>query len=254
MKTWKLTLEYDGTRYRGWQEQPAARTVQGELRQAAEDYFGLRVELGGAGRTDAGVHALAQVAHLRLKSPRGSAKRFTDTTRDILYGLNDRLPADINVLKVEEAHPTFHARHDAVARAYLYQIATRRTAFAKKYVWWVKDRLDVKAMAQAAQMFVGRHDFASFSETDDERAERSTIVVVESAEITMEGFLILFRIAARHFLWKMVRRLAGTLVEVGRHNLQASDVAHYLRQPSNDPAQWTAPPSGLFLERVTHSR
>src|SRR5881394_1325746 len=123
MKTWKLTLEYDGTRHHGWQEQQNARTIQGELRRAAEDYLGLPVEAGGAGRTDAGVHALAQVAHLRIR-PRAGSKQSVPRPDDLLYHLNERLPADINLLKVEEARATFHARHDAISRAYLYQIST----------------------------------------------------------------------------------------------------------------------------------
>jgi tRNA pseudouridine38-40 synthase len=253
MKTWKLTLEYDGTRYHGWQEQQNARTIQGELRRAAEAFFNRQVELGGAGRTDAGVHALAQVAHLRL-SPRGGRPKTLPRPREILYGLNDRLPSDINLLSVAEAPDRFQARHDAVARSYLYQISTRRTAFAKKYVWWVKDRLDVAAMARAAELIAGRHDFAAFSEHEAKREEQSTIVVVETAEIATDDHLILFRITASHFLWKMVRRLAGTLVEVGRGNLSLEDFARLLQYRTNEPARWTAPPSGLFLERVSYPR
>ena len=147
MLTWKLTIEYDGTRYSGWQEQANARTIAGELRKAAEDYFNRTVELGGAGRTDAGVHALAQVAHLKL-SPRGGKPKTIPRPQEILYGLNDRLTADINVLHVEPVSERFHARHDVATRSYLYQISTRRTAFGKKYVWWVKDRLDLKAMEE----------------------------------------------------------------------------------------------------------
>ena len=254
MKTWKLTLEYDGTRYHGWQEQPNARTIQGELRKAAEDYFDARVELGGAGRTDAGVHALAQVAHLRPASRKGSEAALSRRPTDIRYGLNDRLPPDINILEVTEADARFHARHDAASRSYLYQISTRRTAFAKKYVWWVRDKLDVEAMARAAQLFAGRHDFASFSERDAQRAGESSIVVVESVEVTTADYLILFRISASHYLWKMVRRLVGTLVEVGRNNLSLEDVTQFLKHQSKDPARWTAPPSGLFLERVTYRK
>src|SRR4029453_392679 len=112
MPTWKLTLEYDGTRYSGWQEQPQARTIQGELRRAAEDYFGAEVDLGGSGRTDAGVHALAQVAPLRLARGRQQPPR----PRELLFALNDRLPSDVNLLAVAEAPGRFHARHDAVSR------------------------------------------------------------------------------------------------------------------------------------------
>ncbi len=256
MRTWKLTLEYDGTRYSGWQEQANARTIAGELRKAAEDLFDRQVEIGGAGRTDAGVHALAQVAHLKL-SPSDGRLKNPPRPQEILYGINDRLPADINLLEVEEAPDRFHARHDAVSRSYLYQISTRRTAFDKKYVWWVKDRLSVKAMAQAAELIAGRHDFRAFSERAAKREEQSTIVAVESAEITSAGHLILFRIMASHFLWKMVRRLVGSLVEIGRGNITVDVLARLVDNPKAelkiDPAKFTAPPSGLFLESISYS-
>jgi len=255
MKTWKLTLEYDGTRYSGWQEQSNARTIAGELRKAAEDFFARQVEIGGAGRTDAGVHALAQVASLKL-SPRGGRPKNIPRPQEILYAINDRLSSDINILEVEEAPDRFHARHDAVSRSYLYQISTRRTAFGKKYVWWVKDRLDVPGMSRAAGLVAGRHDFAAFSERDAKRDGQSTIVRVESAEITTDEHLILFRITASHFLWKMVRRLVGSLVEVGRGSVGVDDFARLIEHPSSksplDPARATAPPSGLFLESVEY--
>jgi tRNA pseudouridine38-40 synthase len=260
MRTWKLTLEYDGARYSGWQEQSNARTVAGELRKAAVDFFNRQVEIGGAGRTDAGVHALAQVAHLKL-SPRGGRPKTIPRPQEILYAVNDRLPSDINILEVEEAPDRLHARHDAVSRSYLYQISTRRTAFGKKYVWWVKDRLDVAEMARAAELTVGRHDFAAFSERDAKRDGQSTFVSVESAEILTEEHLILFRITASHFLWKMVRRLIGSLVEVGRGNVSVEDFARLIERPFDlagksplDPARVTAPPSGLFLESVSYAR
>lgn len=255
MRTLKLTLEYDGARYSGWQEQANARTIAGELHKSAEDFFQREVEIGGAGRTDAGVHAIAQVAHLKI-SPRGSRPKTIPRPLEIVHGINDRLPSDINLLKVEEAHDRFHARHDAVLRSYLYQISTRRTAFAKKYVWWVKDRLDVKAMSSAAGLIAGRHDFAAFSERDAKRADLSTIVVVDTAEVTTGEDMILFQITASHFLWKMVRRLAGSLVEVGRGNASVEDFAKLIEQPETrsklDPARCTAPPSGLFLESIKY--
>ncbi|MGH9840452.1 MAG: tRNA pseudouridine(38-40) synthase TruA [Blastocatellia bacterium] len=255
MLTWKLTLEYDGTRYSGWQQQANARTIAGELHKTAEDFFQRPVEIGGAGRTDAGVHAIAQVAHLKL-SPRGGRPKSIPRPQEILHGLNDRLPADINVLDVAEAGAHFHARHNAVSRSYLYQISTRRTAFEKKYVWWVKDRLDVHAMSRACERIVGRHDFAAFSERDAKREDQSPIVVVQSAGIESEEHLIQFRIRASHFLWKMVRRLVGSLVEVGRGGASAEEFARLIEQPSGksklDPAKCTAPPSGLFLEHIEY--
>ena len=243
MPTWKLTLEYDGTRYRGWQSQKnTERTVQGVLARAAHELFGEDVALGGSGRTDAGVHALAQIAHLKAK------KSLPPLA--IEHGLNDRLPFDVNVLEVAPAPSGFHARHDALSREYLYRISRRRTAFEKRYVWWVKDRLNFTAMAGAAKLFAGRHDFSSFCE--NAAGQTSTVVVVEKSEMLERDREIHYRVEASHFLWKMVRRLMGTLVEVGRGNLDAAGVKALLEKKSGEPAKWTAPPSGLFLERVIY--
>lgn len=249
MFTWKLTLEYEGTRYSGWQEQKHARTIAGEVKQAAEAILSKPIDLAGAGRTDAGVHALGQVARLRTAS---RAKSI-----EVHRALNDRLPPDINVLKVEQAQSRFDPRRDALARYYIYQISTRRTAFAKRFVWWVKDSLEFELMIEACEMLKGRHDFSSFC---DKRSEdRSTIVVVNHIEIVKEGDLILLRIGASHFLWKMVRRIVGALVEVGRGSLEVSEFKNLLDADSATkqrgpfhPASHTAPPSGLFLERVVY--
>jgi tRNA pseudouridine38-40 synthase len=241
MPTWKLDIEYDGTRYGGWQQQPHCRTVQGEIVKAAGTFLKEPFEIGGSGRTDAGVHAAGQVAHLRVRSCQLSPI-------EIEIHLNRVLPHDINILRVRQAAEDFHARHSATLRYYLYQISTRRTAFGKPYVWWVKDRLDVKEMKRAASLILGMHNFQSFCEKTTE----STLVKVTASEIATCGSLILFRIAASHFLWKMVRRLMGSLVEVGRARLTVEEFAHMLVDYSNSPAAWTSPPSGLFLERVIY--
>ena len=245
MRVWRLEVEYEGTRYGGWQRQPHARTVQGELTKAAEEFFGSRAEVGGSGRTDAGVHALRQVAHLKA-DVRGKAPQ----PRQIQAGVNKLLPHDINVLGVRAAAADFHARHDAVRRYYLYQIAARRTAFGKPFVWWVRDALDVDEMSAACELIVGRHDFSSFCESPEK--QNSTLVKVESAEVAERGGLILFRVGASHFLWKMVRRVVGALVEVGRGRLSVEEFGALLETYSGEPAAWTAPPSGLFLERVLY--
>jgi tRNA pseudouridine38-40 synthase len=254
MKTWKITLEYDGTKYSGWQEQQNARTVQGQLRKAAEDFFGLAVDLQGAGRTDSGVHAFAQVAHLRIRPQPGTSLPRYGTVQ-IQRALNDRLPSDISILEVEDVPNTFHARHDAVHRTYLYRISTRRTAFEKKYVWWVKDKLDVAPMSQAARMLMGRHNFIAFRAPDPSRPGESTIVVVDAAEVALDDNLIVFRIEGSHFLWKMVRRLTGTLVKVGLGEATVEQFELLLggrANPKLDIAAWTAPASGLFLEAVRY--
>jgi tRNA pseudouridine38-40 synthase len=241
MARFKLTLEYAGTRYSGWQRQTNARTVQGELERAVADATGQRdFECQGSGRTDAGVHALGQVAHLEVH-----ASLPPETLR---RRINDLLPPDIHVLTLARAHHRFHARHAAVARSYLYQVSRRRTAFAKPFVWWVKEALDVTAMAEAAGRFAGMHDFRSFSDSDP--AEKSTEVLVEAVSVKQDGDLMLIRVVGSHFLWKMVRRMVGVIVEIGRGRMPVSDVETLLAHPSATPAALTAPASGLFLERV----
>jgi tRNA pseudouridine38-40 synthase len=244
MPTYKLTIEYEGTRYSGWQAQGnTQKTIQGHLVRAASQAFG-EVDIGGAGRTDAGVHASGQVAHMRMH-------KAVDP-HVIAHKINDLLSHDINILGVERASDRFHARHDAVSRVYLYQIAMRRTAFAKPFVWWVKDSLDVDAISEAAALIGGRHDFTAFT---DKRlsADESRIVVVERCVAAVEGDLVLVRIEASHFLWKMVRKLISFLVEVGRRNVSARDLERRLSADA-EPFQPAAPPSGLFLEAILYAR
>ena len=237
----KLTLEYAGTRYSGWQIQKNARTVQGEIERAIREATDAReFELYGSGRTDAGVHALAQVAHLDLHT--------TLPPDTLLRRVNDALPSDINIIGIKTVRHRFHARHDALARSYLYQVSRRRTAFAKPFVWWVKDSLDVDHMRATAQRFVGFHDFQSFS--DDDPENKSTEVQLDALAIHEDEDLIIIHVEGSHFIWKMVRRLVGVLVEVGRGALTTDAAAAMLTARSELPARVTAPASGLFLERV----
>jgi tRNA pseudouridine38-40 synthase len=245
----KLLIEYAGTRYSGWQIQKNARTVQGEIDRAVREATGRKeFELYGSGRTDAGVHALAQVAHLELYTslPPESLRRQ----------LNDALPADIHVREIAKVPHRFHARHDAVARSYLYQISRRRTAFGKPFVWWVKEPLDVARMRDAAAAFVGLKDFASF--TDDDPDEKSTRVLVDAIEIAEAGALVLTRVQGSHFLWKMVRRMVGVLAAVGRGDLEPDAAAALLSGKTTrntpTPAELTAPAAGLFLEGVYYRK
>jgi tRNA pseudouridine38-40 synthase len=263
LKSWKLTIEYDGSKYSGWQEQRNARTVQGQLRKAAEEFFECPVDIQGAGRTDAGVHARAQVAHLKVRREKAEDKRRWPTPDEILRAIHTRLPSDVCLLDVAEAPVNFHARHDAIARTYIYQISTRRTAFFKKFVWWVKQPLDVEAMSSAAEGLIGRHNFIAFRAEDKSRADErggrsndeSPIVVVEDAAIETEGDLIIFRITASHFVWRMVRRVVGALVKLGLGEITADDFSRLLEGKTDsklDVAAWTAPASGLFLDRVVY--
>jgi tRNA pseudouridine38-40 synthase len=242
MPRFKLTVEYAGTRYSGWQIQKNARTVQGEIDQAARKVTGRKdFELYGSGRTDAGVHALAQVAHLDV-----STSLPPETLR---RRLNDELPADINILAAVVVPHRFHARHDAVARRYLYQVATRRTAFAKPFVWWVKEPIDLTRVQRAADVFVGMHDFSSFAVAEKDE-DSSSLVLLERLQVVEDSAIALFVIEGSHFLWRMVRRIIGVLVAVGVGELEPEKAASFLAERSGIPARLTAPPSGLFLARV----
>ncbi|HEX2969029.1 MAG TPA: tRNA pseudouridine(38-40) synthase TruA [Bacteroidales bacterium] len=245
MAKYKLLIEYEGTRYSGWQLQKGGKTVQGEIMDACRDLFGTEeFDFFGAGRTDSGVHARGQVAHLDV-----------ETTLPILrikYGINDRLPPDICILNVEEAHPKFHARHDAVARSYIYQISRRRTAFGKKFVWWIKDDLDVKLMNEAAELFRGLKDYRYFTDPDQEQASTKTEIM--HAKVNDLGDMLLFHVVGSHFLWKQVRRMTGVLVETGRGKLKPSEISSFFREKTDIPAKLTAPPSGLFLDKVYYKK
>jgi tRNA pseudouridine38-40 synthase len=239
----RLTIEYAGTRYSGWQVQKNARTVAGELSRAIETVTGTAAfELYGSGRTDAGVHALAQVAHLDLVT--------TLPPETIQRRINDELPVDINVLDVTPVRHTFHARHSARGRSYIYQVSRRRTAFAKSFVWWVKEPLDLARMRAVALQFQGFHDFRAFSDDDPERT--STQVQLDTLEIDEVGDLLVFRIDGSHFIWKMARRLVGVLVEVGRGGLAPDAATALLTTRSDRAARLTAPAAGLFLAQVRY--
>ena len=244
MPRFRLLIEYNGARYSGWQVQRNARTVQGDLIDAIAKVTGRRdrLEVYGAGRTDAGVHAIGQVAHLDVATTLPPA---TLRTR-----INEALPADVNVLDLRTVGHRFHARHDAIGRRYVYQVSRRRTAFAKPFVWWVRDRLDVDAMRRGAASFVGRVDFDAFS--DDDADEKSTTVQVDAVDIVEDGALVLIRVTGSHFLWRMVRRMVGVLVRVGTGDLGEADVAGLLRSTGEDVARLTAPAAGLFLEQVIY--
>ena len=246
MPRFKLLIEYAGTRYSGWQIQKNARTVQGEIDRAVATATGRReFELYGSGRTDAGVHALAQVAHLDV---------YTTLAPELLRRkINDELPADIHIRSIDKAPHRFHARHDARSRSYLYQISRRRTAFAKPFVWWIREPLNVASMRSAASRFIGMKDLEAF--TDDDPDEKSTRVLLDRLELAECGALILIRVQGSHFLWKMVRRIVGVLAAVGRGAMTMAQVEALIQGrelPGADltPASLTAPAAGLFLEGV----
>ncbi len=244
MPCWKLEIEYEGTRYRGWRMEHNQKTVQGEMLVVARQLFSSKTEIMAAEDTEVGVHAHSNSAHLKV------AELMADITpREIMQGFNELLPHDINILKLQNVDENFHARREAVSSEYLYQISTRRTAFAKNFVWWNKDKINVAEMQIAAELVKGKQDFVSFAQVE-EGSRVSTNIYVEKSEVVAEDNLILFRIRADYFLPKMLQRLVGNLAEVGRGNLSVRDFERNLKFKTSAARKYSAPPSGMFLEKV----
>jgi tRNA pseudouridine38-40 synthase len=241
MSRFRLLIEYEGSRYHGWQQNAGVKTIQGEMLNACQELFNTKkIELYGAGRTDAGVHALGQVAHLDVP---------TQMHAETMVGrLNEILPYDIHIVTLEKCEDTFHARYNAVARSYVYVISRRRSAFGKRYVWWVKEDLSVNKMKEAAALLKGFHDFSSFGATTAE--EKSTRVNINHLDISESGDMSIIHIIGSHFLWMMVRRVTGVLIHAGKGKLSMRDIKGFLNQHSERPSQLAAPPSGLYLQRV----
>jgi len=241
----KLTIEYDGGPFSGWQRLPEQPSIQGALEDAVEKLTGARSEMIGAGRTDAGVHALAQVAHVDIDKPFSA-----DTVRD---GLNAHLrPAPIAVLHAEVVAPDFHARFFAVKRAYLYSIVNRRgpLTVARGFAWRVATPLDAEAMHAAAQRLVGKHDFTTFRDANCQA--NSPIKTLDQISVARNGDGIAVRCEAQSFLHRQVRSMVGTLVEVGLGKMSADDVSRILAAADRSQCGPVAPADGLYLVRVDY--
>ena len=244
MTTFKLTLEYDGSRYHGWQVQPGLQTIQAEVQAALQQIIQAPITVTAAGRTDAGVHALGQVAGFTTSSALSAAQWAR--------ALNGLLPADIAVRSVEAVTEKFHARFDARSKLYRYRILARqhRSALDRHRFWHIPYALDVEAMRTASRSLIGRHDFSSFqgSPTDTE----NPVCTVTRLECIQSLEELAFEIEADRFLKHMVRNIVGTLVEVGRGKLEAGVVAEILAAKDRTKAGPTAPPQGLYLVRVDY--
>jgi len=244
-RTLKLTVEYDGTNYVGWQRQAEGVSIQALLEEALGPFEGGPLTVHGAGRTDAGVHALGQVASVRTRTEHGVAT--------LQRALNAVLPVDVRIVAVEDALTEFHARFDAVSKTYEYRIANTPfvSAFQHRYVWHVPGVLNVEAMRQGAQALLGRHDFAAFQATggDVHTTERTILSIAVESDL-LAGLII--RVTGDGFLRHMVRTIAGTLVDVGLGRWPASQVAEILRGCDRARAGRAAPASGLFLVRVDY--
>lgn len=245
MKNFKLTLSYDGTEFTGWQTQPGYRTVQEVFEKAIVAVTGKRWHANASGRTDAGVHAVGQVVNF-----------YSDTRLDpetLLRALNANLPPDVVVTAAEEASQSFDATRDAVRKLYRYVIHDGQVAdpFLRRFAWHSKRRLDAAAMARAAQVLVGRHDFHSFESEWPNRL--SSIRTITRLTVNRAGDQIWIDVEADGFLYNMVRAIAGTLINVGRGHWPESKVAEILNAEDRKEAGPTAPACGLFLMRVSYS-
>lgn len=250
---YRLRLEYDGGRFQGWQRQGPAqtqagvRTVAGILEKVLRDAgLGVRT-LVGSGRTDAGVHALGQVAHLHLS---GHAPK----PGDLQILLDQGLPGDLAVQSIEPCGAEFHARHDALARTYLYQISRRRTGLSKAFLWWVKGEMNLGQLKRAWESFEGLHNISAFADLETGEDPRSGITACEYAE---NGSLVLLRVTASHFKYRQVRRMVGAAVQCAQGKAKPEELLRDLQSPT--PAardRWAAtaaPAAGLFLERVRYA-
>jgi len=253
LAAYRLLIEYDGGKFQGWQKQGArqtregVRTVAGSLEHVLQQAGLHLLHLGGAGRTDAGVHALGQVAHLHLDS-RGAPR-----PAELRRLLDSALPQDIAIRDIQTCSPRFHARHDAADRTYLYQICRRRSAFGKPWIWWVKRNLDLGRLRSAWTSFQGDQDIAAFADLDPEEDGRARILTCEVAEA---GALILLRVRASHFFRRQVRRMVGASVACALGEEEPRRVVEDLRNPTEAAnLYWgakAAPASGLFLEAVRY--
>ena len=251
MRNIKLTIEYDGTNFQGWQIQKQNnRTVQGQIERALKLIFRKRIKLTGSGRTDSGVHAFGQVANFKVTS------RLTD--KEIQKALNANLPEDVTILKSEEVPLTFHAQYSAKRKTYRYCILNRRVRCAQQrdYCLHVPYKINLKKMREEAKALVGRKDFRAFMAMDAAQRntikEKNTVRTVSRLEIRKKKDFLYIEIEANGFLYKMVRNMVGTLLEISTKNLPKGSMGRILQAKTRNSAGDTAPAQGLCLVNVTY--
>ena len=249
MRNFKLTLEYDGTGFNGWQTQKQnERTVQGELEKACARIFQQKVNVVGSGRTDSGAHALGQVGHVRVESILAPPI--------ILKALNAILPKDIAIIDVEEVNAKFHAQRSTRSKTYRYSILNRpqRAALGREFHYFYPYPLNVSAMRREVKFLVGRKDFRSFQATDPLREDQSSVRRITAVRLRRQGDFIFIDVTANGFLYKMVRNIVGTLLEVGGGRLPAGSVQKILKAKNRKRAGPTAPARGLCLLKVLYKK
>ncbi len=246
-KNIKIVLEYDGSRYDGWQKQGNTdNTIQGKIEAILYKWSGEEIEVHGSGRTDAGVHARGQVANFHINE-----KLCSDAKTAMNY-LNQYLPEDIRVLSAEEMPERFHSRLLAIRKTYSYSVdmSLKKNVFERKYVWGLGEKLDIAAMRKAADYFVGEHDFKSFC--SNKKMKKSTVRRIDSIYIEEMDSKVVFSYTGNGFLYNMVRILTGTLVEVGLGKRKPEEMKRILAAMNREAAGMTAPPEGLFLVTVEY--
>lgn len=247
MRNLKLTIEYDGTRFKGWQiQRQGERTVQEEIKSALKIILKESVTVIGSGRTDAGVHASGQVANFKTSA--------TIETGKLLKAMNANLPPDISITEVKEVAKDFHAQFSATSKTYRYLILNReaRSAFEHAYSLYYPFKLDLRKMRESARILTGKHDFRSFQASDPRRKELDTVRDISDIKIVKRGSMIVIDITADGFLYKMVRNIVGTFLEVGRGRLQPADVRKILNGKNRVLAGDTAKPHALTLLGVEY--
>jgi tRNA pseudouridine38-40 synthase len=240
----RITLEYDGSAYAGWQLQSGQDSIQGRIEHALQRIFSHQIRVHGAGRTDAGVHARGQVATFRLPRP--------FPPEELMRALNSLLPPDIAVTSASEVEDSFDPRRDARSRRYEYRVLNRqiRSAFEFRYAWMVRDPLDLHAMNEAASVFLGEHDFASMRSLGS--YEKTTVRRILGSEWSRDGTLLTYRVEATAFLRHMVRTMVAAMVDAGRARSTPQQIARLLASRNRDMAPAPAPPCGLYLVAVRY--
>ncbi len=248
MHHWKVTLSYKGTDFCGWQKQPVGTSVQSIVEASLEQICQAPTRVVGSGRTDAGVHALGQVIHFR------TAKRYEE--RKLLYSMNSLLPSSIRAIDVTEASPEFHAQKKALRKTYCYYLflGSHPLPFIKDYSWHYRGSLDMASMQHAANLFIGTHNFRSFSnQADQGSCAKNPVRTIYQAQWEEQGPLLKFSITGSGFLYKMVRNIVGSLVSVGRGKTSIEELQSILDAKERSAAPACAPPQGLFLQQVDYA-
>jgi tRNA pseudouridine38-40 synthase len=242
----RLTIAYDGRKFRGWQSQATKDAVQDYLEHAFHDLCGKRIVVHGAGRTDAGVHALAQIAHVEVPAGKFDLRTW-------MFAINSRIPFEVRVLRMQHAVPDFHARFDALGKVYAYRIWHHAVMHPLEIgrAWQMPGELDLDILRAGATKLIGKHDFASFA-ANRGQIEKDTVRTIHDIRISRRGPLITLRFEGDGFLYRMVRLLTGTIVRCAQGRLPLSRINELLKSKGATKTSFAAPADGLYLERVLY--